>query len=475
VFGYARVSSEAQALGSSLQDQQNAITTNAKTRSLEVTQFFVEAESAVYEKIEKREQMRALMREVRAGDLVLCDKIDRWSRDPEYTYRSVREILEAKASIYFVADACDPSTPEGDTMLGFRVLFAREEHKRIRERLVGTRKLLRDAGYYSEGLPPVGYRRQSPKGTRNPLKNALLIVPDDAALVREVFARCIRGESVNDIQSFLRKKRPARAWDKKLISTILHGRVYLGEVQDSRGVWIKAKHDAILDAGTFSKAQEALASRRLGGVRARADSRTRTWLLRQLGRCGKCGAKMSSAYSAKAEGLLQYYMCPRKCGARYARVDAVDEAIAAATLDQLVELREHLAKAPASAPRAKVIDFAAMRAQLHAKRARLLDAYADDLMSKDELRTKLAEVDAKVGQLQTRETEAANGTPLADSGVRREMLRHVESLSKAWRRANPEQRRGILAELAHEVLIWRGAAPKARWKTADEIAAALEP
>ena len=42
-------------------------------------------------------------------------------------------------------------------MLGFRILFAREEHKRIRQCMVGTRQLLRDRGYYVEGLPPFGY------------------------------------------------------------------------------------------------------------------------------------------------------------------------------------------------------------------------------------------------------------------------------------------------------------------------------
>jgi site-specific DNA recombinase len=148
VLGYARVSSEEQARGTSLQDQQDAIRTYAAARKLKVDRFYVEAESAVHEKIERREQIQSLLRDVRKGDLVLCDKLDRWSRDPEFTYRSVRELLAAGASFYAVGDAIDASTPEGDTALGFRILFAREEHKRIKQRMVGTRQLLRDRGYY---------------------------------------------------------------------------------------------------------------------------------------------------------------------------------------------------------------------------------------------------------------------------------------------------------------------------------------
>src|SRR5689334_10577258 len=68
VLGYARVSSAEQALGSSLKDQQASIAAYASSRGLKVTQFFVESESGGREKIERREQMQALMRDVRNGD-----------------------------------------------------------------------------------------------------------------------------------------------------------------------------------------------------------------------------------------------------------------------------------------------------------------------------------------------------------------------------------------------------------------------
>ena len=42
-------------------------------------------------------------------------------------------------------------------MLNFRILFAREEHKRIGERMVGTRNKMRARGLYTDSLPPIGY------------------------------------------------------------------------------------------------------------------------------------------------------------------------------------------------------------------------------------------------------------------------------------------------------------------------------
>lgn len=78
-------------------------------------------------------------------------------------------------------------------MLGMMSWAAEEEAKRIERRMVGTRKLLRDSGLYSEGLPPLGYARHAPKGTRHPDKNALVVVPEKAAVVRRVFALAIAG------------------------------------------------------------------------------------------------------------------------------------------------------------------------------------------------------------------------------------------------------------------------------------------
>src|SRR5581483_7430218 len=199
-----------------------------------------EAESAIREKIEKREQIQALMREARSGDLVVCDKVDRWSRDPEFTYRSIRELHEKGVRVYFVGDGCDPSTPDGDSMLNFRVLFAREEHKRIKLRMVGTRKALRDRGYYAEGLTPYGYRRSLPKGEKSREKNVLRIEKSEAEVVRRAFRMSV-GASLSTIEA-------ATGLKESRVQDILRNRVYLGEVQDSQGQWIKAKHEAILDA-----------------------------------------------------------------------------------------------------------------------------------------------------------------------------------------------------------------------------------
>lgn len=467
VLGYARVSSAEQALGSSLADQQASIAAYAKDRGLSVARFYVEAESAVHEKIERREQIQALMRDARAGDLVLVDKLDRWSRDPAFTHTSVRDLLKLGASFYSVSERCDPSTSEGDTMLGFRVLFAREEHKRIRERTVGTRALLRDRGYYVEGQVPFGYRRAHPKGHKGVEKNVLVVVPEQAAVVRDVFRLYTGGSSMLDVVEAL----GIPLWKVK---RILERRTYIGEVETTRGEWIKALHPAIIDAATFARATELRAQRRLGGPRPRGgDVETAGWILRDVARCMHCGARMSAAYAGpKGERRRYYYRCARRCEAiapqvpnqSYVPVDIVEPQAAELVVAHLVELRDELTREPL-APKAAAVNFEAKREKLAKRRVRYLDAFAGELMTRAELQAALGKLDAE--RLRLDAAHASSGAP--DPAARLGALRNVRTLQKAWKRADGPTRRKIVNQLAVEVRIAADELPSPRWRPVDDM------
>ena len=463
LLGYARVSSELQGQGSSLSDQQAMIAAYAKALGLPSPTFYVEAETAIHERNERRERIRALLGEVRAGDLVVCDKIDRWSRDPEFTYRSIREILTAGASFYAVGDQCDPSTPEGDTMLNFRVLFAKEEHKRIKARMVGTRRILRDQGYYVEGLPPFGYRRSLPKGHKGPQKNVLVVEDDEAEVVRRAFRYCIAGRSLAVISSALDLKRDR-------VRDIIRNRVYLGEIQDTSRQWIKAKHPPLIDLTTFARAHAALDSRRLAGPGGLGtQSETSGWVFRDVARCAACGAKMGSAYAGPKDARRYYYKCTRKCGAPYVPVGGVEAKAEAFVVARLDELRDELAREPKAPPQPASKDFAGRRAQVERRRERFVDAFGDGLMSKGQLQARLAKLDTEALRIDGEEQAALRPSPLADVSARRAALREVGTIAKAWRKAPAKARREIAGHLATAVRIAVGNAPVFTWRPTEEL------
>lgn len=458
VLGYARVSSEEQARGSSLRDQQASIAAHAQSLGLTVAKFYVEAVSGIREKTESRAQMQALLRDVKRGDLVLCDKLDRWSRDAEFSYRSVRQILEAGAHFFAVAEALDPSTSEGDTALSFRILFAREEHKRIKARMVGTRKILRDQGYYVEGLPPYGYRRPHAPGYKGSDKNVLTVEPDEADVVRSMYRMCIAGRSMQKIADALYLKRDR-------VKDALRSRVYLGEIQSSAGEWIAGKHPAIIDAATFVRAQDALDGRRLGGPRPRsAPSQTDDWILRDVAVCGLCGARMGASY-----GRTQYYYrCAHGCTSRYVPVRLVEMAAEPLVVARLTALREELGREPRR-PTLRLVapGPGARRAKLEAKRARYLETYAEGLLGRDAMLAGVGKVDAELLRLAA---EAPTAEPLADPAIRRETLRQVATIEQAWRQADPKVRRAIVGHLAVSVGLVADDPPVPKWRSAEELA-----
>jgi DNA invertase Pin-like site-specific DNA recombinase len=465
VLGYARVSSELQGQGSSLRDQQTMIAAYAKAQGMPEPTFYVEAETAIHEKNERRERIRALQADVRKWDLVVCDKIDRWSRDPEFTYRSIREILAAGASFYAVGDACDPSTPEGDTMLNFRVLFAKEEHKRIKSRMVGTRRILRDQGYYVEGMPPFGYQRSLPKGHKGAEKNVLAIEEERAVLVRRAFRMCIAGQSLAEIGEALELT-------KDRVRDVLRSRVYLGEIQDTGRQWVKAKHPPMIDVATFTRAQAALDGRRLAGPGPRkAPSETSGWILRDVARCAACGAKMSAAYAGPKDARRYYYKCAHDCrpGGAYVPVREVETQAEPLILGRLDELKQELAREPKKVAPPPAQDFAGRRAQLERRREKFLDAFGDGLMSKEQLRARTAKLDAEALRIEGEEQAALRPNPLAEADARRAVLREVGAIAKAWRKAAPEARREIAAHLATAARVAAGKAPVFAWRPAEEL------
>jgi DNA invertase Pin-like site-specific DNA recombinase len=462
VFGYARVSSIAQAQGTSLADQQASITAYAKARGLTVTKFFVETESGIREKTEQREQISRLMAEVRKGDLVLCDKLDRWSRDPGFSHTSIQRITDMGASFYAVSDALDPDSREGGMMLSVRAMIAKEEHTRIRERTVGTRMLLRDAGYYVEGVTPFGYQRPPKQRGDNAARNVLILHEENAAKVRRMFELSAAGMKLREVAAQVGESRD-RVW------SVLRNRIHTGFMTSSKGELIRGRHPAIVSVSLFERSRAKLEGRRNGGARPRSTpSRTMPWIIRDVARCLVCGARMTSAYGGEPVYRVDYYLCngrkKKVCTARLVRRDQVEPTFAGLVADRICELRDELAREPATVARNET-DTEARRERLARKRARTLEAFTDGLMDRDAMREAVGRIDIDLARLD--ETDAPKQAPTRE--VRRAMLREVGNLRLAWSKADDKERRAIVNIVTEAALIERDKSPVAKWKPADEV------
>ncbi len=466
VFGYVRVSGAEQGrTGTSLEGQQHDIARWCTYHEYPEPQFFIEVASAGAEKLEHRGELKRLLATAEAGDMIAVTKVDRWSRDIVWGVQSVRELVKRGVGWFSIGDSLDASTPSGDSQLGIMSWVADQERIRIKERTVGRRRELRDLGMYIEGRVPVGYERH---------ERRLRIVEDDAALVREVFRRCIDGASIGDLQIWLRREHPDRhGWDHKTIGKMLRSRVYLGEVTTSARVWIPS-HEPIVDRLTWEEAQASLDGRRLGGRRHERESRTAGWLVRGIGVCRECNSRMGSAYS-RFEGQGGYYVCrlrlrTRECDAPYVSVSVTDRAVSRLVAARLRDLRHELAKPPdASSANSPADDFETERGRLKAKRERTVDAMTDGTITREDMLARVKKIDRNLGRLELAAASAQRKATLRAPRRRAEVLADVEVIDTAWRRATVAQRREILRRMARVVRLHVNHDPEPVWLEVEEM------
>lgn len=336
---------------------------------------------------------------------------------------------------------------------------------------------MRDEGKWTEGRPPFGYRRCE-------VTKKLVVVEADAEVIREMFARCIRGESIAQIGARFRARQigrslggPVVGWDKKAVHRMLRSRWYTGEIRNTSGVWERV-HDAIVDGATFKRAQDAMAGRAFGGRRADPNSRTNEWLMRGLAVCGQCGARMGAAYGPRAHAH-PYYACAarsrgRGCAQPYARVDAADALASAAAVRRLEELRDVFAEQGQS-PEARG-DLARLEALQRGlagiiqRRERLVSLAVDGAITKDELKARARKLDDERANSEAAiAEEEARLRPLPKETVA-SVLREVKIVRKAWRKATMPERREILAWLAERIVIDVGV-PTIEWASAESVCA----
>jgi Skp family chaperone for outer membrane proteins len=120
------------------------------------------------------------------------------------------------------------------------------------------------------------------------------------------------------------------------------------------------------------------------------------------------------------------------------------------------------------------VDFTEAKAKLQRKPERYLEAFADEAMTREELKAAMAKLDVERGKLEAQEAEQTRRKPLRDRGTRRAMLTQVKTLEKAWGRTTPAERREILGEMARAVRLERGKAPVVDWKSPEEMATVRE-
>ena len=343
---YARVSTDEQSKGYSLQTQIDACQGYAKERRYAVVETFSDDYTGAALDRPALNELRDYMAHSPL-DVVIVYDIDRLARKSAYQVLIEEEFKREGVVIEYVMAQYD-DTDEGRLQKQIRGVIAEYEKAKILERSRRGKRGKAKSGYVVAGSrPPYGYKVKS-----EPHKAWLEIDDEEAAVVRTIFEWYVNGDengvqiSANGIAKRLTrmgvptrgdrvehvaKKHGKGVWQRAMIIHVLTNETYTGtwffgktkmiddgkkripkpkcglgkQVPRSRDEWIPVDVPHIIDPNTFARAQkrkEELSTQKGGHAK-------RNYLMKSRLTCAKCGYAMRGQL---IHGKHQYYLCNGK-------------------------------------------------------------------------------------------------------------------------------------------------------------------
>jgi site-specific DNA recombinase len=369
-----------------------------------------------------RPALSKLRRLVQAGeiDCVVVFKIDRLSRSVIDTVTLVLQEWEDLTYLKSAREPVDTTSAMGKQFFYMLVSYAEWERNIIRERMFSG-KMRRAKEGRSPGFPAAyGYEKASTPGR-------LLLIEDEAAVVRLVFDLAEKGRTVRWITRYLNERgyrsRKGAPWGTSTVSKMLHNPIYTGKLVWGRTRinprWKKAVGEArvkpadpyveiesenfpaIVTPEQYERVQRLMA----GNQKIQPAAIGSDHLLTGLLKCDKCGRAMQyNAYQHWA-----YYRCSKKqaqglCDAPSVPAPLLEAEVVSALRERYEQLVHQLANAESSAdePQALEANIAAVTAQvtrLEAQEKRINQDYREQRLTADERRQLVAEVQAERGEL----------------------------------------------------------------------------
>ena len=175
-------------------------------------------------------------------DAVVIYKLDRLSRRQKDTMTIIEDVLmKSGVGVVSLSETLDTTTPWGRAMIGVLSSFNQLESENIAQRTAMGRYATARKGGYAGGKPPLGYKAKDGK---------LVIVPEEAEIVRLVFELRGQGMTLKGITDELNKRgyrsKKGNEFKHSAIQTILNNEeTYLGNYKYGKEE-CKGTHEPIL-------------------------------------------------------------------------------------------------------------------------------------------------------------------------------------------------------------------------------------
>ena len=196
----------------------------------------------------------------------------------------------------------------GRFMFGQLCLAAQLQRDLDSERMVDMQRRLFEDGRH-RGHDPFGYRSLRDAAGNLIRPRELVVVPEEAAIVRRVWRELARRSLIEVADLLNQEGVPHRgAWTRDAVKDIRRrGRFYLGYVVEKRGRDERpGRHEPILTEAEYRRTVAAIAARTRVGNKPRPF---RHYVLRGLVFCS-CGTRMRGEAHLQRGTERRYYRCP---------------------------------------------------------------------------------------------------------------------------------------------------------------------
>ena len=233
--------------------------------------------------------------------MIVVYKIDRLSRSICDFADLTKKFDEWGVEFSSVPQEINTATSAGRMMLNILITFAQYEREVITERVRDKMAASRRKGKWVGGSVPMGYRAENKR---------LVVVPDDAEVVREIFRRYVEVQSPKLIAMELNGRgittRQGKKWDSSHIARILSNHTYVGEVKYKDAI-CKGEQEAIVPRELWDRVKAIRAGGAPHADRARRQETIAP--LKNILRCGHCGGAMMPTYTTRNGRRYYYYAC----------------------------------------------------------------------------------------------------------------------------------------------------------------------